>query len=267
MCSPRSELLIESLPMFRNAIVRLPGVSLKDGLSSSSPGKPDYHKALRQHNIYTSQLITLGLDVRVLPADERYPDSVFIEDVALCTPGFAVITSPGAITRRGETSGINGVLSDYFSMIEEIRLPGTLEGGDIMMAGDTYYIGISRRTNNQGADQLISILEKHGFKGIKVPLGTLLHLKSGVSYLGNNNILVSDLLIENTEFKEFNRISVKPAEEYAANSLWINGTVLVPEGYPDTLKKIEDAGYTTVTIDVSEYRKVDGGLSCLSLRF
>jgi dimethylargininase len=253
--------------MFRNAIVRLPGVSLKDGISSSALGRPDYHKALRQHNIYTTQLMNMGLDVRVLPADERYPDSVFIEDVAICTPGFAVITSPGAITRRGEITGMHGILSDYFTKIEEIKLPGTLEGGDIMMAGDTYYIGISRRTNNQGADQLISILVKHGLKGIKVPLGTLLHLKSGVSYLENNNILVTDQLRENIELKEFNRIHVRADEDYAANSLWINGTVLVPEGYPDTLDKINEAGYKTATLDVSEYRKVDGGLSCLSLRF
>jgi dimethylargininase len=253
--------------MFRNAIVRHPGVSVKEGLSSSSPGRPDYHKALRQHNIYTSELRTLGLDVRVLPADEQYPDSVFIEDVAICTPGFAVITSPGAVTRMGETQGMHGVLSDYFSKIEEIKLPGTLEGGDIMMAGDTYYIGISRRTNNQGADQLISILEKEGLKGIKVPLGALLHLKSGVSYLGNNNILVSDLLKDRVEFKDFNHIRVRAGEDYAANSLWINGTVLVPEGYPYTREQIENAGYKTITIDVSEFRKVDGGVSCLSLRF
>jgi dimethylargininase len=253
--------------MFRNAIVRHPGVSVKEGLSSSSPGRPDYHKALRQHNIYTSELRTLGLDVRVLPADEQYPDSVFIEDVAICTPGFAVITSPGAVTRMGETQGMHGVLSDYFSKIEEIKLPGTLEGGDIMMAGDTYYIGISRRTNNQGADQLISILEKEGLKGIKVPLGALLHLKSGVSYLGNNNILVSDLLKDRVEFKDFNHIRVRAGEGYAANSLWINGTVLVPEGYPYTREQIENAGYKTITIDVSEFRKVDGGVSCLSLRF
>jgi dimethylargininase len=253
--------------MFRNAIVRHPGVSVKEGLSSSSPGRPDYHKALRQHNIYTSELRTLGLDVRVLPADEQYPDSVFIEDVAICTPGFAVITSPGAVTRMGETQGMHGVLSDYFSKIEEIKLPGTLEGGDIMMAGDTYYIGISRRTNNQGADQLISILEKEGLKGIKVPLGALLHLKSGVSYLGNNNILVSDLLKDRVEFKDFNHIRVRAGEDYAANSLWINGTVLVPEGYPYTSEQIENAGYKTITIDVSEFRKVDGGVSCLSLRF
>ena len=253
--------------MFRNAIVRLPCVSLKDGLSSSSQGKPDYQKALRQHEIYTSQLMAMGLDVRILPADERYPDSVFIEDVALCTPGVSIITRPGAVTRRGETGGMRQVLSDYFSRIEEIKLPGTLEAGDVMMAGDTYYIGISRRTNNIGADQLISILEKNGLKGIKVPLGALLHLKSGVSFLENNNILVSDLLIENILFNDFNKIHVNQGEEYAANSLWINGTVLVPEGYPDTTEKIEDAGYKTVTIEVSEFRKVDGGLSCLSLRF
>jgi len=253
--------------MFRNAIVRRPGRSLKDGISSSSEGRPDYEKALQQHKEYTRILRSLGLDVRELPADERYPDSVFIEDVALCTPGCAVITSPGAISRRGEINGMREVLSDYFASVEEIKFPGTLEAGDIMNAGDIYYIGISGRTNNNGADQLILILEKQGLKGIKIPLTDLLHLKSGVSYLENNNILITDLLLKTAEFEAYNKIRVNNKELYSANSLWINGTVLVPEGYFETRKKIEETGYSTITLDVSEFRKVDGGLSCLSLRF
>lgn len=253
--------------MFSYAIVRLPGRSVCEGLSSSSLGKPDYKKAMAQHEQYTGQLKAIGLDVRILPADENYPDSVFIEDTALCTPSCAVITNPGAVTRRGEINGMKGVLSEYYGIVEEIILPGTLEAGDVMMAGDTYFIGISSRTNHEGANQLIAILRKYGFTGIKIPLGKLLHLKSGVSYLENNYLLTVEEFDLHPEFEKFSRIVVVNEEKYAANSLWINGTVIVPEGYEETRKAIGEAGYHTLGLDVSEFRKADGGLSCLSLRF
>jgi dimethylargininase len=253
--------------MFRNAIVRTPGSSITMGLSKSSLGKPDHKMALLQHEIYIAQLKALGLEVRILPTEEMFPDSTFIEDTALCTPACAVITSPGAVSRRGEITGMRQILSDYFSNIEEIQLPGTLEAGDVMRTGNIYFIGLSERTNSEGADQLIVILKKYGYEGIKVPLTGLLHLKSGVSYIENNNLLATGELIDNHLFDGFNRIPVNEYEQYAANSLWINGTVLVPEGYSGTKEKIEKAGYNTVTLDVSEFRKVDGGLSCLSLRF
>jgi dimethylargininase len=159
------------------------------------------------------------------------------------------------------------VLSEYYDSIEQILLPGTLEGGDIMMAGSHFYIGISSRTNPEGADQLIRILNKHNYTGSKVPLRKMLHLKSGISYLENNNLLVSGEFIKATEFDKFNKIIVDDDESYSANSLWINGKVLVPDGFPKTREKIEKAGYETIVLDVSEFRKVDGGLSCLSLRF
>ena len=130
-----------------------------------------------------------------------------------------------------------------------------------------YFIGISSRTNSAGAEQLIKILNKYGMEGITIPLKSMLHLKSGVSYLENNNLLVAGEFANNKEFPNFNRILVKPDELYAANSLWINDKVIVPEGFPETRKKIEKAGYETIVLDVSEFRKVDGGLSCLSLRF
>jgi dimethylargininase len=254
-------------PLFTNAIVRRPAPSLRNGLTSSDLGKPDYIKALGQHIKYTETLKQLGLNVEVLPENDFYPDSTFIEDVALCTSSFAVITSPGAVSRRGETYNMRQVLSEYFSIIEEISLPGTLESGDIMMAGDHFYIGISQRTNNEGADQMIRILENHGMTGSKVYLGKMLHLKSGTSYLENNTMLISGEFIGKKEFEKYNRIVVSEEESYAANSLWINGKVLVPAGFPGTREKIEEAGYETITIDVSEFRKVDGGLSCLSLRW
>jgi dimethylargininase len=254
-------------PLFTNAIVRLPAPSIRDGLTSSDHGKPDYRKAMGQHIKYTETLKQLGLNVKVLPENNLYPDSTFIEDVALCTPTFAVVTSPGAFSRRGETDNMRQVLSEYFNIIEEISLPGTLESGDIMMAGNHFYIGISQRTNIEGADQMIKILENHGMTGSMVHLGKMLHLKSGTSYLENNTMLISGEFIGNKEFEKHNRILVSEDESYAANSLWINGKVLVPDGFPGTKKKIEEAGYETIIMDVSEFRKVDGGLSCLSLRW
>ena len=253
--------------MFRNAIVRVPCRGIINGLTTSSPGKPDYLKALEQHSKYTATLRQSGLEVKVLPEKDLFPDSTFIEDVALCTPEFALITSPGADSRRGEIQGIREVLEEFYSLIEEINLPGTLEAGDVMMAGNHYFIGISGRTNIEGADQLIKILEKYRMTGSKVHLEKMLHLKSGVSYLGNNNMLVCGEFINNKIFEKYNRIIVDENESYAANSLWINGKVMVPLGFPSTKYKIEKAGYETIVLDVSEFRKVDGGLSCLSLRF
>jgi dimethylargininase len=253
--------------MFKNAIVRIPCHQITDGLTTSGLGIPEYTKAIKQHSAYIEILRGLGLSVNVLPANDSFPDSTFIEDVALCTTACAVITSPGALSRRGETEEMHKILSSYFKNIEKITLPGTIEAGDIMMTGEHFFIGLSGRTNNEGADQMIHILEKYGLTGSKVLLRNMLHLKSGVSYLENNNMLVCGEFIKNDSFKKYNRIVIDEDESYAANSLWINGKVLVPEGFPKTREKIENAGYETFVPDVSEFRKVDGGLSCLSLRF
>ena len=152
-------------------------------------------------------------------------------------------------------------------MVEEIKEPGTLEAGDVMMVGSHYFIGLSERTNAQGACQLISILNKYGMTGSAVSLKNVLHLKSGVSYLENNNLLVTGEFKYHPEFQKYNLILIDGEEKYAANSLWINNNVLVPQGFPITKSKIEVLGYQTIEVDVSEFRKLDGGLSCLSLRF
>ena len=253
--------------MFTRAIVRLPCRNLKDGLSSSDLGIPRYEEAYFQHAEYISTLKKLGIDVTILEANDQYPDSVFIEDAAICDREFAVITRPGAPTRRGETEGMKEVLGDFFNHIEVISSPGTIEGGDVMKVNDHYYIGISARTNHDGADQFIGILNNYGLTGEKVQLEEILHLKTGVSYLENDYVLVSGELSECRQFSEYRRIIVEPHESYAANSIWINGVVLVPEGFPETRKKIERSGFETLAINTSEFRKLDGGLSCLSLRF
>jgi dimethylargininase len=183
------------------------------------------------------------------------------------TPFCAIITNPGAISRKGEIFGIEAVLEKFYSDIEYIKVPGTLDGGDIMNAGTHYYIGLSERTNYSGIQQLQNILDKYKLSSTVIPLKNVLHLKSGVAYLENNNLVASGEFLTKDEFNKFNILEIKEQESYAANCIWINGRVIIPEGFPDSKNIIEKAGYTIIEIDVSEFRKVDGGLSCLSLRF
>lgn len=252
---------------FAKAITRLPCQRLSEGLSSANLGPVNYDKAITQHAAYVAALRGLGLDVIALPPDNEFPDSTFVEDVALCAEEFAVLTNPGAPSRNGEKSAMRGVLSSLFDHIEEISEPGTLDAGDILVVERHFYIGLSQRTNDAGADQMISILDRQGRSASKIAISELLHLKSGCSYLQNGNLLVTDELDFQDAFRKFHRIQVVREEQYAANSVWINGTVLVPRGYPTTETKIKSLGYPTVTLEMSEFQKLDGGLSCLSLRF
>ncbi|KAA3618382.1 MAG: N(G),N(G)-dimethylarginine dimethylaminohydrolase [Calditrichaeota bacterium] len=253
--------------MFAKALVKTPCTYMIHGLTTANLGQPDYEKALQQHDEYIQALQACGLEVTILEAEENYPDSTFVEDTALLTPQCAIITNPGAESRRGETAAIKNALTDFYSHIESIEPPGTVEAGDILMVGSHFFIGISKRTNPAGAAQMISFLEKYRMTGSCVTLEKVLHLKTGVSYLENNNLLACGKFIDKDEFKNFNILQVEADESYAANCLWVNGTVLVPAGFPKTNKMIEDAGYPTIEVDVSEFQKLDGGLSCLSLRF
>ena len=254
--------------MFQHAIVRTPCKNVLNGITSAPElGKPDYEKALVQHAAYIRALEQCGVDVTVLPADEAYPDSCFVEDVAVVTRRCAIITNPGAASRNGETAGIVETIRAFYSDIETIHAPGTLEGGDVMMVGDCFYVGRSARTNAEGIRQFGEILSRYGFTCVEVPLEKVLHLKTGVNYIENNNMLVSGEFVDKECFKAFNHIVIPEREAYAANCIWMNGTVIVPAGYPLVLEAIRKAGYPTLTVDTSEFRKIDGGLSCLSLRF
>lgn len=253
--------------MFTQAIVRRPCPEMIRGLTSSSLGKPDFKLAMKQHEAYVEALRSCGLKVQVLEADPRFPDSVFVEDVALCTPACAIVTNPGAPSRNGEKLEIKAVLEAHFTHVESIATPGTLDAGDVMMVGTHFHIGISKRTNREGAEQLSKILKRYGMSASLVPLQEMLHLKSGLSYLEHNKLLTTGEFWDHPAFTDFDPIRVDPEEAYAANSLWVNETVLVPSGFPGTLARIRESGYATITLDVSEFQKLDGGLSCLSLRF
>jgi dimethylargininase len=253
--------------MFTRAIVRKPGQSLVNGLTSFDLGPPDIELALSQHKAYVEALKTCGLDVVVLEADERHPDSTFVEDTALLTPACAIITSPGAPSRQGETGVIKKVLQGYYNNIEQVNEPGTVDGGDIMMVGSHFYIGLSARTNHEGARQVVAYLEKYGMSGSTVLVGDMLHLKSGITYLEWNTMAATGNFLKMEGFQKFNLLEVEEDESYAANCVWVNGKVLVAKGYPKAMKTIKGAGYPVIELDVSEFRKLEGGLSCLSLRF
>jgi len=252
---------------FQKAIVRLPCENIIEALSISNLGKPDYSKTLEQHSQYVAALQECGLKVITLNADIHFPDSTFVEDTALLTPDCAIISRPGAPSRQGETVHMERVLKDYFQRMEHIQAPGTLDAGDILQVDKHYYIGLSSRTNPEGARQMISILDQYDMYGSTVPLQDMLHLKSGVAYLDNGYLVTTGEFIDHPVLKKFKQIKVDPDESYAANCLWLNGSVLVARGFSNTARAIQKAGFPVIELDMSEFRKIDGGLSCLSLRF
>ena len=253
--------------MFTHVITRTPCRALVDGISSSVLGKPDYEKALSQHHHYVRALRACGVAVTVLPPAEEFPDSVFVEDPALCTPHCAVVTRPGAPSRRGEAELIAPVLAHFYRHVERIVEPGTLEGGDVMAVGNHYYIGHSRRTNHHGARQLLAILERHGMTGSIVDIEKVLHLKTGLAYLENYHLLAVGEFVVKPDFQNYHIIEIPEEESYAANCIWVNGRVIMPSGHDAIREKIAALGYEVIAVDTSESRKVDGGVSCLSLRF
>lgn len=253
--------------MFKRALVRTPSKSMVNGLTSAELGKPDYMLALEQHANYIQALKDCGLEVIIMEADEDYPDSTFVEDAALVTKNCAIITNPGADSRKGEIVEMKKVLENYYTNIEEVKAPGTVDAGDIMMVGDHFYIGLSERTNEHGGQQVIDFLTKNGMSASMVTLEKVLHLKTGLAYLEQNNLVACGEFLLKDEFQKFNILEIDTDESYAANCIWVNNTVIIPKGYSKAKSVIENAGYTTKEVDVSEFRKIDGGLSCLSLRF
>jgi dimethylargininase len=256
--------------MFTRAIVRPPGRNFADGLTTVDFGTPDYEITLRQHNAYCEALRSLGLTLTALPVDEQFPDSTFVEDTAILTERLAVITRPGALSRQGEIDSIKTVLARSFGEVRFIEAPGTVDGGDVCEAGGHFFIGISERTNEAGAEQLAAILAAFEYTSSFVDIRqikSILHLKSGLSYVGEGQLVVIDELAEMDQFSGYELIRVDAGDEYAANCVLINDSVLVAAGYPSFSARLKNFGHRTIEIEMSEFQKMDGGLSCLSLRF
>jgi dimethylargininase len=256
--------------LFRYAIVRPLGENFSDGLTTASLGKPDISLALAQHEAYCAALEKCGVEVIRLPVDLQHPDSTFVEDTAVLTSRSALLTRPGAASRMGEVAGIRDEVRRFYSVVREIQPPGTLDGGDICEAGSHFFIGISERTNEEGAGQLAQFLAADGFTSSVVdirPVHSILHLKSGIAGLDKQTLVVMEELADREEFAGYELIRVPAEESYACNCVLVNDRVLVPAGFPKLRSELVQRGYSPMEVDMSEFRKMDGGLSCLSLRF
>jgi dimethylargininase len=289
-----------TLVVLTRAIIRPPAPNFAEGLTTVDLGAPNYECALTQHEAYCLALEQCGLTLTRLEPDQRYPDSCFVEDTAILTEALlhgratapargsnrcAVLTRPGAPSRTGEIASIKKVLNGFYPNILSIQPPGTVDGGDVCEAGDHFFIGISERTNEDGAQQLAELVAPFGYtssfvdiskSGTGVPPVThaqdarathMLHLKSGLAWLGDNRLVVIDALANRAEFSKYDLVRVETGEEYAANCVRVNDHVLVAAGYPVLEGKLRELGYQTSALDMTEFQKMDGGLSCLSLRF
>ena len=254
--------------MFR-AIIRPPASNYADGLTRVDLGSPDYQRALRQHAAYCEALERCGLELTYLEADELNPDSTFVEDTAVLVPAGAILTRPGAASRMGEVQSIRETISGFYSQINSILEPGTLDGGDVCEVGNHFFIGISERTNEAGAGQLVELLASYHYTSSLIDIRNvkdILHLKSGLAYLGDNRLVVIESLAKRQEFRGYELVRVIEDENYAANCLRVNNYILIAAGYPSFQQTLRDLGYDVIPLEMSEFQKMDGGLSCLSLR-
>jgi dimethylargininase len=256
--------------LFTRAIARKPASNFDAGLTTVSLGRPQFDRVLQQHNAYCQALLECGLQLLLIDADERFPDSTFVEDTAVLTPHGAIFTRPGADTRAGEVAAIQSAVLEHFPTPLSIDAPGTVDGGDICEAETHFFIGLSHRTNEQGARQLAAHLAALGYTSSVIDvrsMTTILHLKSGISYIGDNTLVVMAEMAEDSQFRKFNRIRVSSEESYSANCVRVNDRVLVAAGFPKLTAGLRARGFNPLVLDMSEFQKMDGGLSCLSLRF
>ena len=256
--------------MFTHAIVRTPGENFAQGLSTVDLGVPRYDQVLAQHAQYCEALQACGLAITTLGEDPDHSDSTFVEDTAVLTAHGAVLTRPGARSREGEVAAMRPVLRGFFPVTLEIETPGTVDGGDICEAEDHFFLGLSLRTNEEGAGQLAAHLAGMGYSSSVVDvrgMRSILHLKSGVSYIGDNTLVVMEEMAGWDAFEGYELIRVARKESYGANCVRVNDRVLVAAGHPRLAGALKDRGFDPLVLDMSEFQKMDGGLSCLSLRF
>lgn len=254
---------------FRRAITRKPGKSIVGGLRAEDIGTPDLGRMLEAHAAYVATLRSTGAEVVELPALEEYPDAVFVEDTMLCLPELAITMRPGAPTRMGEVAEMRpAIAAVYGDRIAEITAPGTIEGGDILVTGREILVGLSARTNRLGVAQLTDIVREYGYalRLVETPAGVL-HFKTDCGLLAPETILSTRRLAVSGCFEGYEVLLVPDGEEAASNCIRFNNLVVMAAGFPRTAEMLAAHGYEVVQIDNIECAKLDGGMSCLSLRF
>ncbi|WFL76795.1 dimethylarginine dimethylaminohydrolase [Altererythrobacter arenosus] len=252
---------------FTNALLRKPATSVTDGLRDGDHDGPAYDDVAREHAAYAGALRELGLEVEVLPPLESFPDSIFVEDPALVFGEGAILLNPGAPTRAGEVAEIAPELERRFERVLTLA-EGHVDGGDILTTPDEVLIGLSARTDADGAKALIAALAVLGLSGrvVTTPPGVL-HFKTGCGLIDEETVAVIAELDDQEMFGSLRRVVIPANEAAAANLLRVRGTVLIGEGFPKARELVEALGVKTQALPVSEIGKIDAGLSCMSLRW
>ncbi len=253
---------------FTHAIVRIPSRSVVKGLTSVDKGMPDADRLLNEHLAYTNVLRAIGARVTVLPRLERFPDSVFVEDAALCLGGSAIVLRPGASSRYGEAGMIRPDLEKLFATVIDLPGPGFVDGGDVLASDSELFVGLSARTDANGFEALKAVAEPLGYavRPVHTP-AEILHFKTDCGLLDSKTIFSTEALADTGCFSGYRVITAPVGEEAAANLVRFNNSVLVTAGYPQTVAKLESKGYEVIVVASYEAAKLDGGLSCMSLRF
>jgi dimethylargininase len=224
----------------------------------------DLNTARLQHHEYIEALKKVGCSVVELPAEADLPDSVFVEDAAFVLPEVAVITRPGADSRKPETESIARALSPYIQLIQ-VQQPATIDGGDVLVLGKSIYVGLSTRSNGDALKQLNQALCDYGYQVTGVEMHDCLHLKSAVTRVDEKTLLMNRNWVDTHHFEKFDWIEVDPSEPFAANCLPIGEAIIFPTAFPNTLARLEERGYKVITVDVSELAKAEGAVTCCSL--
>lgn len=254
--------------IFTHAIVREPGASVIHGLRARDIGAPDLARFKRDHDDYIAALRAAGGAVRKLAPLEEFPDSVFVEDTALCLPEAAIVLRPGAPSRRGETDSIKSVLAEFYGEVLAVGGEGSIDGGDILVVDKENLVGRSQRTDPAGIAGLREIVSQwdYNVREVAMPAGVL-HFKSDCSVLDDETVLSTERLSQDGCFSGYRVIHTATGEEAAANAVRFNSVVLFAKGFPRTAEKLSAHGYALREIGNVEAAKLDGGMSCLSLRF
>ncbi|TDE37922.1 dimethylarginine dimethylaminohydrolase family protein [Antarcticimicrobium sediminis] len=253
---------------FARAVTRRPAASIVEGLRAKDIGTPDLQGMLAAHDAYVAALRSTGAEVTVLDALAAYPDAQFVEDTALCLPQGAILMRPGAPSRAGEVAEMAPTLRALCEDVREIRGPGHVEGGDILVTGKEILVGRSDRTDAEGVAELAKIAAEwgHTLREVFTPEGVL-HFKTDCSLMDGDTILSTKRLEASGCFEGYRVLHVPEGEEAAANAIRFNNLVLMADGFPRTAELLDKAGYEVVQINNRDCAKLDGGMSCLSLRF
>lgn len=250
-----------------HAIVRKPSAALsRCELTYLARAPIDFARAEAQHAAYVAALQRQGIDVLILPPEPDLADAVFVEDTAVVVDECAVVTRPGAGSRRAEVDAVAAALAPFRPLVR-MRPPATLDGGDVLRVGRSFFVGRTARTNDEGIRQLCDALVPHGYEVQAVVPDGCLHLKSAVSYAGRETLLVNPQWVDVGLFGRWQCVPVAAEEPYAANVLVTGDVVHVAASAPLTRRKLEALGFTTASLDTSEFEKAEAALTCLSLIF